>query len=137
MGNKILSKKVLILISSLFFIYVAIRSFLLEVTHDEAFSFYLVNINYWNALGTTANTHWINSFFIKIPNLFNYNQMWALRIHSVISFTIYSYFLYKIILFTKNKYSQILFVALFLPNPFCLEYFSLARGYALSLSLFE
>ena len=124
------------LIAILGFVYILLRAYHIQMTQDEAFSFYLVHVNYLKALGTTANTHWLNSIGMKIADLFNLHHVVFLRWHNVIAFFIYVFFLYKILPFFKTNAAKLLLISFFLINPYTLEYFSLARGYALSLSFF-
>lgn len=118
------------------FIYVALRSYFIQITHDEANSFFLLYTNYWKAIVGTANTHWLNSFFMKINMLFLGNEVWMIRLQSVLAFPFYTYFLYRIAILSKNISTGILLISLFIINPYLLEYFSLARGYGLSLAFF-
>lgn len=118
------------------FVYVALRSYFLQITHDEAWSFRLVDIFYLNAMGGLANTHWLNSFFIKIWSIAIGNDPWMLRIHSVLSFILYSYFLFRFYKKLNFISSKILLISFFIVNLFALEYFSLARGYGLTLAFF-
>lgn len=118
------------------FIYVALRSYFIQITHDEANSFFLLYTNYWKAIVGTANTHWLNSFFMKINMLIFGNEVWMIRLQSVLAFPFYTYFLYRIALQSKNISTGILLISLFIVNPYLLEYFSLARGYGLSLAFF-
>ena len=61
-------------LGSLFFIsttivlgcWVIYRSFILEMTNDEAYSFFNVSTRHLQMMIGTANTHWLNSFFILI-----------------------------------------------------------------------
>jgi hypothetical protein len=94
-----LSKIAFFSIALFAFVYVILRAVNLQITHDEAWSFRLVDIFYLNAMGGVANTHWLNSFFIKIWTLILGNEPWMLRIHSILSFLVYSYFLFR---FYKN-----------------------------------
>ncbi len=117
---------------SLLFIYIAFRAYAMGMTHDEAYSFFLVHTNYLKALGATANTHWLNSLGLKIADLFDLHQPLFLRWHSVFAFALYAFFVYKLSAFLKSYAAIVLMLALFFFNLFTLEYFSLARGYGLA-----
>lgn len=119
---------------SVCFSIVVYRAYQIGITHDEAFSFFLIDSNYLNALATTANTHILNSLSMKIFNIFNLNHWFFLRIHSVLSFLIFAYFTYRILDFFETNLSKITFLFLMLCNPLTLEFFSLARGYGIALS---
>ena len=113
---------------------VVYRAYNIGITHDEAFSFLLIDTNYINALATTANTHILNSLSMKIFNLMNLNHWFFLRVHSILSFLVYAFFVYKILRFFKTSSSKITFITLMICNPFILEFFSLARGYGISMA---
>jgi hypothetical protein len=115
---------------------VIFRTYLIEITHDEAFSFLLVHTNYFRAMVSTANTHWLNSFFMKLFSVIIGNEPWMLRIHSVVGFLVYVYVLYLFLQELKLLSSRIMLISLLIVNQFALEYFSLARGYGLSFSFF-
>jgi len=121
---------------SLCFAVVCYRAICIDITHDEAFSFFLIKTGNLKALATTANTHWLNSIFMKMVYLLGFDQIYLLRLHSVLSFLIYSYFIYRFLSLFKSTAACILFVMLLICNPMVLEFFSLARGYAISLAFF-
>lgn len=131
------NKQILVLfitIVSVCFSIVIYRAYQIGITHDEAFSFFLIDSNYLNALATTANTHILNSLSMKTFNILNLNHWFFLRTHSVLSFLIFAYFNYRILDFFKTNLSKITFLFLMLCNPLTLEFFSLARGYGIALS---
>ncbi len=123
-----------ITVVSVCFGIVVYRAYNIGITHDEAFSFLLIDTNYINALATTANTHILNSLSMKIFNLLNLNHWFFLRVHSILSFLVYAFFVYKILRFFKTSSSKITFITLMICNPFVLEFFSLARGYGISMA---
>lgn len=116
------------------FLYVVIRAYLIDITNDEAYSLLLVDTNYINALVGTANTHWINSIFLKLISSIIGIEPWMIRIHSVLSFPVFIYFLYHYYNKLKSLGAKIFLLSLFLINHFTLEYFSLARGYGMSIA---
>ena len=79
---------------SLCFAVVGYRAIRIDITHDEAFSFFLIKTGNLKALATTANTHWLNSLFMKLVYLLGFDQIYLLRLHSVLSYLVYSYFIY-------------------------------------------
>ncbi|WP_315821725.1 hypothetical protein [Paraflavitalea speifideaquila] len=71
--------------------FVWIHAFSMDMTHDEAYSFRLIKTNYFIALFGTANTHWLNSFFLEIFNrVFGDGPGW-LRLHSVLAFPFFAW----------------------------------------------
>ncbi len=115
---------------------VTYRSYILEITNDEAFSFWMVSENKINMLCGTANNHWLNTLFIFIWTKLIGHSEWMLRIHSVVSFIVYSIFTLAIFGHLKNKWLIIIPFSFLLCNYYLLDYFSLARGYSISL-MFE
>ena len=116
------------------FIFAAYRSVKLDITNDEAFSFLNVDMLNTHMMYGTANTHWLNSFFMLIENTVLGHEPWQLRIHSVLSIALFAFFLLNIF---REKFSSWLLltpVTLLLLNPYLIDYFSLARGYALSIA---
>jgi hypothetical protein len=121
---------------SLCFAIVCYRAICIDITHDEAFSFFLIKTGNLKALATTANTHWLNSLFMKLVYLLGFDQVYLLRLYSVLSFLVYAWFVYRFLSLFKSTAARILFIMLLICNPMVLEFFSLARGYAISLAFF-
>lgn len=124
---------VFIVLSTLLFVYVLLRAYLIGITHDEAISYtFTVLEKGWSL---TPNNHWINSVLgFIMTKISGYSEL-SLRMPNVLSFVLYAIFVFKLLneflLFQKSKYFGML---LFLFNPFLLEFFSLFRGYGLALS---
>ncbi len=117
-------------------LFVSYRSHILEITNDEAFSFWMVSEHKLNMLCGTANNHWLNTFFMFLWTHLMGNSAWMIRIHSVLSFSIFSFFTLSIFKKYNHKVFLLLPFSLLLCNFYFLDYFSLARGYAISL-MFE
>ncbi len=124
-----------LIFSILIFSYVLYKSYSLFFTDDEAWS--VMDIRYMNFgyfFGNYLNTHLINSFFLWVEvYFFGYNEL-ALRIHSVLSFLIYAWAVYKMSNYVTTIYNRYLLIVLMVLHPFMLDYFSMARGYALSIA---
>lgn len=112
------------------------RAVILDFTNDEAFSFLNVDQLNIHMMYGTANTHWLNTFFMFIENLFLGHSEWALRIHSVIAVIFFAWFLIRMFDQTFNFQLVLIPIAFVLMNLYLFDYFSLARGYALSM-MFE
>lgn len=121
---------------SVCFATVCYRAIHIDITHDEAFSFFLIKTDNLKALATTANTHWLNSLSMKLVYLLGFDHPFPLRLHSVLGFLVYSYFIYRFLSLFKSTAARISFMILSLCNPMALEFFSLARGYGISLAFF-
>jgi hypothetical protein len=117
-------------------LYVAIRSFTVDVTHDEAYSFYNVKHFWYVEALCTANTHWLNSVAIKIALLFGSESNWAIRWFSTFSAIVFFTVCYFFIRSLNNIYHKLFACTLLLFNLYVLDYFGLARGYASGL-MFE
>lgn len=114
------------------FIYICIRSYYVDIIHDEAYSFFLVKTSYYKAMPGSANTHWLNTIGIRIGTWLLGDAPWQFRIHSLLAALLYGFVSIKISeLFNSKLYSIAAFILLFL-NPFLLDFFSLARGYGMA-----
>lgn len=129
-----------LLISLLLLSYTGYRCATLSFTHDESYSFINIihgtfyhivsNDSYW----ISANNHILNSLCMKYsemqfgPNEFN------LRMHSFFAHIVYLLFTFLLIKNLKSKPLQIIGFLFLNLNPYLLDFFSLARGYALSIA---
>jgi len=129
-----INKWLFIFIAICSFIYVISKAFLLEITNDEAYSFLLVDTNYYKAMISTANTHWLNSIFMKLFSVLIGTKPWIIRLQSVLAFPLFAYYLYRFYLKLSQTSAKLTLISLFLINLFALEYFTLARGYGMCLA---
>ncbi len=110
------------------------KLFGISITNDEAYSFYLVKTNYINALVGTANTHWINSVFIKLETLLLGNEVWMWRLHMLFFFVLYLLAARAIaVKYFTGVWTWIVFLLL-VSNPYLNDFFSIARGYGLAVA---
>lgn len=117
------------------------RAATLSMTHDESASvFGLIDTPIWSHLFRsdvwgTANNHWLNTLLFKLfSSIFGVKE-WALRLGSVLAFPLFIYALYTIYKkLNTNIYSQFIGLGLLVTNAIVFDYFSLARGYGLSIS---
>lgn len=125
-----------VLILSILFALALYRSVVLDFTNDEAFSFLNVDQLNIHMMYGTANTHWLNTVFMFFENLILGHSEWALRIHSVIAVIFFGWYLIR--LFDQTFKIHLVFIpmSILLMNMYLFDYFSLARGYALSM-MFE
>ncbi len=131
-----------IFISSVFLlIYSGYRSATLSFTHDESFSFIkYVHFSVWDIITykvdpVIANNHILNTLCMKWQSSLFGNSEFSLRLHSWISHVLYLVFSYLILKETKSKSVLVFGFILLNFNPYLLDFFSSARGYALSISL--
>lgn len=122
----------IILVYIALFIYVVLRAYHLSFTHDESLSFSIINDSH-SIVTTTANNHILNTFLMWVSSLLFGNSELALRLPNVLSFGVYLLACYLILKESNNSWLIILGSSLFLLNPFLIDFFSLARGYGISL----
>jgi len=128
--RKLMSIFLLLVICSLL-VYIVLRAYYLSFTHDESLSFKIITGD--KGVARTANDHYLNTWLMFIFYRLFGGQEIFLRLPNILGFIIYSFFSYKILIKTKNIFLMLLGASLLLLNPYLLDFFSLARGYGLSL----
>jgi len=124
------SAALLLLIFSLL-VYIILRAYKLSITHDEALSLLIVLGD--KGLARIANNHFINTGLMYVCyHIFGGQEIW-LRLPNVLAFILYSFFAYKILIKAENFFLMLIGAAFLFFNPYMLDFFSLARGYGLSL----
>jgi hypothetical protein len=120
----------------LLFTYVIVRAYLLSITIDEAYSYLFFvqkSVNHFNL--ASANNHLLNTFLVKnCVRIFGLSEL-TIRLPNVLAHLLF--LVYSAKLFNKFS-SKTLTIFAFLIiniNPFVLDFFSLSRGYGLSLGL--
>jgi len=131
-------KWIYLLIGAVIFSYVFIRAICLGATFDEIMTIEgpvsLSFLGMYFKFSPLANNHLLNTFLIKALFSLGSDSIFIARLPNVLSFIIYAYFGYKI---TIKNLSPVLGLGCFLlllSNPFLVDFFSLARGYGLSLA---
>ena len=109
------------------------HAFMMDIVYDEAASFRLLKMGVYRAIPGVANTHWLNSFFMRVLMTFN-ESVFCLRLHSIIAFPFFAHGIYRLATQIKNGGAQIAFYCLAVFNPYVLDFFSLARGYGLAIT---
>lgn len=124
-------RTVLFAIVTLLFFYVIYRAFNLSFTHDESLSF---NILYGDIeRAWSANNHLLNTLLMGVFSFLFGNSELSLRMPNLIAFGFYIAGGYLILKNQRSIWIIMLVFCLLLVNPLLLEFFSLARGYGLSL----
>jgi hypothetical protein len=128
------------IVAALLLTYTILRGFKLSFTHDESFTYlYCSQDSFMEIISNrttliSANNHILNTLFIKLfDNTIGSSEI-ALRLHSIIAHIIYLIFTFLLV---RNLKSAFLIISGFIilnANPYLLEFFSLARGYALAIS---
>lgn len=146
--NRFLDKydhKIPELLGLLLFIYLVCRAILMPVTIDEYTSINVhASMRWWDILMTgqpnivwAPNNHILNTLFIKLEWAIFGKKDWALRLHILGAFVVC--FIYTAKIFrriTSSKIRQMLYLIIFFVNPYLLDFFGIARGYALSIAAF-
>ncbi len=137
--NRIKSNWLYILIGLLFVIYLIARAIILPVTIDESGTiFNAAARSFWGIVSyedPVPNNHIINTLLIKLLiNIFGLHSF-IVRLPNILGFILY----YSIIVIwmkriTNNKIFILFGIIVLTCNHFLIDFFSLARGYALSIS---
>lgn len=106
----------------------------MDMTQDEDYSFFLVKTHYFRAMPGSANTHWLNSFCMMIWQALLGDEAGWLRLHSVLAFPFYAWAIFVLGKHIDGTMGRIAFYALALFNPYVLDFFAMARGYALAMT---
>lgn len=115
------------------FSYVIIRGFTVGITHDEALTYKIIQGD--EVLRGTANHHWLNTQLSWLTSRLFGAKEFALRLPNILSFFVFAFFLFRISKdFLKSPFAQIALLLLLCGNPFILDFFSLCRGYGLSIA---
>ena len=122
----------LVIIFIALFLYVFLRANSVSFTHDEGISYKIVKGDHGWA--RTANNHVLNTFLMsRCSALFGDTEL-SLRLPNVLSFLVYLIFSFYILKESKSVFFIYFGAFLLLLNHFSIDFFSLARGYGLSLS---
>ena len=126
------SVKFSVIVGALLFIYIAARAYFLSITHDEALTFDIIQGDLVRA--TTSNDHVLNTFLVKrFMSVFGERE-WVLRAPNVLAYLLYLCFSIKILQRLGSPFFFIAGFGLLHFNPFLMDFFSLARGYGLSIA---
>ena len=123
-------------ITLFFIIFEVLRAVRVPFTIDEASTY----LNYLssNVLAVfdlnSANNHFLNTLLAKLAYMLGGSSEFVLRIPNLLGYLIYLLFSFRILdRFVKNKVIVICGYLLLNLNPYVLDFFSLCRGYGLSL----
>lgn len=136
--SKSLNRNIFSITAVLVFIYLAIRSITVPISHDEAATFfhYIQSGKFipYYALWD-ANNHFLNSVLVyPLYKIFGSDLLW-LRLPNLVFFPIYALFAYKLTKDIRDKRLQLLTSLALITAPFLIEFFAQTRGYGLSLAL--
>ncbi len=115
------------------FSYILIRGFTVGITHDEALTYKIIRGD--EILKGTANHHWLNTHLSSWSVSLFGTKEFALRLPNILSSAVFGLFLFRIAKnFLASSATQIALLLFLCGNPFILDFFSLCRGYGLSLA---
>ncbi len=124
-----------------FLVYLILRITKIPITHDEAGT--ILNFStqpLWDIItyrDPIPNNHILNTLLIKWSTAIFGSAEWACRCPNFMAGALYmvtGYLLLRL-LNGKHSFKSLAGIILLLGNPYLLEFFSLARGYGLSLGL--
>ena len=130
-------------IGGLILTYLIARAIIVPVTVDEYLSLtYFVDSTWFDILTSrhlntqnASNNHVLNSIFMKIAIAIFGEHDWSIRLHILAAFAVCYYFIWKLFslhnipIMRQTAYLMIIFL-----NPYLLDFFAIARGYALSMA---
>ena len=123
------------------FISVCYKALYVPITHDEvATTILLTKSSYWDLIiykVPIPNNHILNSILTKaVVSITGVNQL-SIRIINVLFFTVFSLGIYRISksIFSLNSWFFLAASMIFFTNPYLLDFFSISRGYGLSIAL--
>ena len=123
----------LIAFCCLMFVYVVLRAFNVPFTFDEISTARMVESEEWTNFGDSANNHLLNTVLMKGTRLFFDASVMCYRLPNVLAFILFLVYSVRLgHLLTPAK--QYLTAVLLVSMPFLIDFFSLARGYGLSIS---
>jgi hypothetical protein len=127
----------LIAVAASFFLYEVARALRVALTYDEATTYFtyvrggLLSIFNFDS----ANNHFLNSFLSKVFSFVGGNSPFVLRLPNLLGYALFLAFSYLILRkFGGRTFALAGLLALNL-NAYLLDFFSLSRGYGLSLAL--
>ncbi|MDX2360712.1 MAG: glycosyltransferase family 39 protein [Crocinitomicaceae bacterium] len=120
-----------LLSGALILLMVALRAFYLSFTIDESITYTILQGNETQL--TTANHHILNTFLMRISSAIFGEGEFALRLPNVLLCAVYILFVFRILKNEKHEAAVLLGAFVLLWNPFLVDFFSLARGYGLSI----
>ncbi len=119
--------------------YTALRGAILSFTHDESLSWlWYVNIPFRELLTNSipsGNNHLLNTLGMRITSALFGDSEFSLRIFSLAGHLLWLVFTFLLLKNLKNPWIRLAGFVLLNFNPYLLDFFSLARGYGLSMGL--
>lgn len=116
------------------FLYSCLRAYGISVFHDEAYDVLVYSPeSYWHILTKSNCKHLLNAISIKFLISFLPVSEFVIRLPALMGHALYLLGIYKVLSLFLDKGQRIMGLMALGFNPFMLELFSAARGYALAL----
>jgi hypothetical protein len=124
-------------VALMLFFYCLWRALVLEITWDEAYTyFHFIRHELFiqeKVESMSANNHWLNNWLcILFVRIFGF-KIWVLRIPALIGCGLQLFYSWKILQKINKGYLGIAAFIIVNAHPFLLDFFSLSRGYGLSI----
>ena len=113
--------------------YLILRTYFIDITDDEAWSYFNVKQFWYVETLCSGNTHWFNFAAIKLAVLLGLEKAYHLRWFSLLSGIVFLGFIFNWIKSIEQMYLKLFAFAFIFFNPYLLEYLTLARGYSTGL----
>ena len=141
MNHRISYRLVEIVGTVAFLLYIVLRAIKIPITHDEAGT--ILNFStqsVWDIItyrDPIPNNHLLNTLLIKSFTSIVGLQEWVCRLPNILAGLVYFLFGLRIFrnLFPSDLWMQFISMLLIIANPYLMEFFSLARGYGLSVGI--
>lgn len=124
-------------------IYLVLRVFIVPISDDEYLTyrehvpcdvFTIITSGKPHVLWA-PNNHILNTLLIKLSLWIFGDHDWAFRIHILLAFTVCYYFIFKILSnYIKSPARVFAYLGILFLNAYLLDFFSIARGYAISMA---
>ena len=118
------------------FVYVLLRAVRVPLTIDEAATYLrYLSADFWALFDlSVANNHFLNTILAKAFILIGGDSEFVLRLPNLLGYSLYLLFSYRIASRFDNKLMAVGGFLFLNAHPYLLDYFSLCRGYGLSLA---
>jgi len=132
---------IVIIIALSLFSYTSYRAYNMSFTHDESYTYTryihgsVMEIISYNVGPVLPNNHILNTLGMKFfESLFGSSEL-VLRLTNLLGYLLYIIFCILILKKLKNPFLLVTGFIILNFNPFLLDFFALARGYGLSVSM--
>ena len=129
----------MVVVSILLFVYTFLKAYLIPFTWDEIYTYeHYVKQGftfYANYTYRDGNNHLLNTWLMKLFSKIFGDKEFFMRLPNLLAFPFFLFYSGKLALKLSNKFLVIPSFLILVLNPYLTDYFSVARGYGLSMSL--